>query len=155
MVLTDLFRRLVGRWRGVNRLWLSPEEPPSESGVTASMELPAGPRFLALRYGWELDGRPQAGLLLLGPGAAEDEVEAAWIDSFHQSGRMMPCRGRAGGGNLSVTGTYPAPPGPDWGWRLELRAPGEDDCELVMTNISPDGEEALAVRMELTRARPS
>ena len=34
-------------------------------------------------------------------------------------------------------------PGPDWAWRTVVRATN-DGWELVMYNVSPDGEETLA-----------
>jgi hypothetical protein len=56
---------------------------------------------------------------------------------------------------LAATGRYAAPPGPDWGWRIELVGEGPDVLVLRMLNITPDGEEALAVEARLTpRSEP-
>ena len=60
-----------------------------------------------------------------------------------------------GPGQVQVLGHFAVPPGPDWGWRTHLRTDGKDHFEIAMTNISPEGEEDLAVRMEFRRKEPS
>jgi hypothetical protein len=55
-------------------------------------------------------------------------------------------------GKLIVQGSYPAPSGPDWGWRITLEQPYTNALEMMMTNILPDGTEDLAVRACFTRA---
>jgi hypothetical protein len=54
---------------------------------------------------------------------------------------------------LTLSGTYAAPPGPDWGWRIEITAgPGVDALRITMHNIWPDGErEETAVEAVYTR----
>ena len=51
---------------------------------------------------------------------------------------------------LSVRGTYAAPPGPDWGWRIDV-TPAGDTLRVVMYNVWPQeqgGKEELAVEAE-------
>ena len=54
-------------------------------------------------------------------------------------------------GSVSIQGSYAAPPGPDWGWRILIEPRQADSFWMVMYNISPEGREALAV--EATYAR--
>ena len=71
---------------------------------------------------------------------------AAWIDSWNNGNRLMLCRGGLNAESaLSVKGSYSAPPGPDWGWRITLESQSKDAWRLVMHNITPEGEEQLAV----------
>ena len=64
----------------------------------------------------------------------------------------MLCQGQASdNGNVSVTGLYAAPSGPDWGWRIEIKAGAMELFELDMVNISPEGTETLAVRASYQR----
>ena len=53
---------------------------------------------------------------------------------------------------LTVRGSYRAPPGPDWGWKISLTPDLEGRVRIVMHNVSPAGEEHLAVEAEYTRA---
>jgi hypothetical protein len=46
---------------------------------------------------------------------------------------------------LSVAGTYAAPPGPDWGWRITIEPQSPAAFRLRMYNISPAGPSDLAV----------
>ena len=70
---------------------------------------------------------------------------ASWIDSWHMGRGILSLKGIIDStGTIKVSGTWPAPPGPDWGWRIEL-TPTDTTLHLVMYNIKPDGEEFLAV----------
>jgi hypothetical protein len=53
-------------------------------------------------------------------------------------------------GTVRVLGSYAAPPGPDWGWRIEIE-PAAGSWTLRMFNITPDGQEVLAVEATLSR----
>jgi hypothetical protein len=50
-----------------------------------------------------------------------------------------------------AVGSYAAPPGPDWGWRIEIAAEQCKALRLVMFNIWPDGKEELAVEAAYVR----
>jgi hypothetical protein len=50
-----------------------------------------------------------------------DGVLAAWTDSWHMDHKLMVCRGDIDATSLRLLGTYAAPPGPDWGWRIVIR----------------------------------
>ena len=61
------------------------------------------------------------------------------------SNKLLISEGKAARGSVDVSGSYAAPPGPDWGWRTTL-GPGPDETlRMVMYNVTPDGEEYLAV----------
>lgn len=69
--------------------------------------------------------------------------------------KAMDCHGAVAEGNrIAVQGSYAFPPGPDWGWRIEITP--EDGCSLrvLMFNISPDGHSQPAVEASYTRESP-
>jgi hypothetical protein len=136
---------LVGSWKGTSTLVLPTLEPPgSISESLATIEPIARGAFVEIKYTWSYQDSPHEGVLLVGRPKSSAETQAVWIDSWHQSKTFMVCRGRPDpSGALDVVGHYPAPTGPDWGWRMVVRAT-PDGWELVMHNISPDGEEMLA-----------
>jgi Protein of unknown function (DUF1579) len=148
MSAPESLKKMAGNWTGTSRLyrpWLSPEASESESESTASVALAARGKFAVIEYTWAVDGEPQAGLMLLGCENGDDEVTCTWIDSWHMSDKSLACGGKVdASGAVSVLGSYAAPPGPDWGWRTVV-APGPDGSfAIIMYNISPEGEEALA-----------
>jgi hypothetical protein len=152
MSIPAMARELVGQWEGSSLLWLSPEAPPRRCGTTASVSFVAQGRFVTVAYTWEYEGKPQEGLLLLGMDKQERALEAIWIDSWHMADKMLVCRGDAdGSGEISVLGSYAAPPGPDWGWRIALRSGAAGEFQIRMYNISPGGEEEPAVEASYTR----
>jgi hypothetical protein len=62
----------------------------------------------------------------------------------------MPCAGTAGDVGVVLLGSYGGGGGPDWGWRIVI-VPDGDDLRLVMTNITPEGQEAPAVEARYAR----
>ena len=86
---------------------------------------------------------------------AAGAVTARWTDTWHTGNQPMACSGpRPAGTTLSVRGTYAAPPGPDWGWRIDVAADGER-LRIVMYNVWPQeqgGKEELAVEAVYERA---
>jgi hypothetical protein len=152
MSIPARLRGSTGTWAGQYHLWLSPPDPPIECSSTAEVTAVGEGRFLALRYDWSYDGKRQEGFILLGDDPATARCAATWADSFHNSHRQMPCDGPlAGDGEINVRGSYPAPPGPDWGWRTLLEHPSPDALVIRMFNITPDGLEELAVEATYRR----
>lgn len=95
--------------------------------------------------------------MILGMHAKRDEATGAWVDSWHQSNETLFLKGEhekvkgAASGRVSISGTFPAPPGPDWGWRIALECPHATKLLLTMFVITPEGEEFLAVYGEYQR----
>lgn len=144
----------LGDWEGRNQLWFEPGTDAIECATTAEVRAEASGRMLAVRYQWSHDGKPCEGILLLGDDLKAERCDAAWADSFHNGHRLMPLTGPAAGeGVPDLRGSYPAPPGPDWGWRITLEQPGADALLMRMYNITPDGTEALAVEASYSRRR--
>ena len=144
---------LTGHWVGENRLWLSPDQPARVSDTTATITPAARDQGLLVHYTWEDEGAPQAGVILV-QYTRKGVVTAAWTDAWHMSGTVMFCRGAIDGkGQIVVDGSYAAPPGPDWGWRIGLEPAGDDGFILRMFNMTPDGEIHPAVEARYTRTR--
>lgn len=153
MSLPPRFAGLSGEWKGTKRVYLNGESGPvRESASRMTVARAARETFLLLAYSWKFDGEPHEGLLLLGYDEKQNAATAAWGDSWHMSRKIMHCAGTIDGGNVfDVRGSYAAPPGPDWGWRIVLNVHTADSMELVMHNISPEGKEALAVKAAFRR----
>lgn len=148
---TDVLDGLAGTWHGENSMWLSPEHDAEVSASTATISSVASGKFVNIAYTWEFKGKQQEGVILVGADASRDAIEAAWVDSFHMGDSIMSCQGEVEQGVLSMSGSYRAPPGPDWGWRIVITPLGSDEFQLRMFNITPEGEEALAVEANYSR----
>lgn len=141
-----MLKDLAGTWTGTNRLWYPPGEPPSESASNATITPVAQGRFVRLDYTWEYEGAPQDGSLLVGFDSSRTAVTAVWVDSWHMGEVALVCEGApTSGEEISVLGSYAAPPGPDWGWRTTIQTGAGDTFQLRMYNITPDGMAELAV----------
>jgi hypothetical protein len=146
----EFTKAAAGNWSGKNLLhlsWLEVKDYWSDGAITIERSL--NDRFLEIFYTWAHEGKDYQGRMLLGVdknGAAT----AGWADSWHQNGGLLHLKGAFDPeqNKIAVTGHYPAPPDPDWGWRIELCAPAPDKLEMTMYNIMPSGEEDLAVKAE-------
>ncbi len=146
------FDKLVGQWKGTSQLWLSPQDEAQESDTTSSIALQGMGKFVAVEYTWSYKGDPQEGFLLLGTDKEGNLVRGVWIDSWHNGHVIMLLNGPVReDGIISVQGSYAAPPGPDWGWKIDLD-PGQAGLyKIVMYNIPPEKQPELAVIMSYTR----
>jgi Protein of unknown function (DUF1579) len=154
MNFNEILNKLVGKWRGINRLhtaWIK-ENPVSETNSSAVIELTARGRFLKIEYDWTFEDSPQEGLILIGNENESDSIKAFWIDSWHLSDKFMVSEGRLDENDvISLKGFYTVPDNPDWGWRTIIEPESNNSFKIVMYNVSPEGEESLAVEMEFHR----
>lgn len=148
----DLLLQRAGEWRGSSVL----EDPErgiadrSESRLRVASVLDG--RFVRLDYSWAYRDEPQEGSLLVGFDPGGDAVSAHWIDSWHLGRTAMTCAGEVRADVLVVRGTYRVPGHPDWGWRTDVDPRAADALAITMYNVSPDGQEYLAVTAEYVRA---
>ncbi len=144
----------MGGWKGRYKLWFMPTDPAIECETAAMVEGAIGDQFLSVRYQWEYKGKPQVGGVVLGDDPESKSCAGFFADTFHYSHRMMPCRGGiVDVGAVKILGHYPAPSGPDWGWRTELELVDADTFVMRAYNIKPDGAEGRAVEATYRRQR--
>ncbi len=150
MKLFEWFTACSGGWRGQSVLHFPHAGSREESSSTANLTvLPEG--SIRLDYTWAYQGQPQYGSLQV-----QDDrpgVSASWTDTWHTGNQPMTFFGVYGNA-LSLRGSYAAPPGPDWGWRIDLTA-GGGQLRLLMWNIHPaelGGKEELAVEAVYVRS---
>ncbi len=145
MSIPENFTKLVGEWRGLNRLhtpWME-DDPINESVAEANVKTAAIEKFLKIEYTWIYEEKPQAGILLVG--GEENLAKAVWIDSWHNGDNFMNCEGNFEGNLIKIKGFYKVPDHPDWGWTTEIFFENENSFKVIMHNVTPEGEESLAV----------
>ncbi len=152
MSINEDLAKYAGSWSGTNKLhvtWMP--EPLKESESKLQISLKANRQFVAFEYTWAYEGEPQEGLILLGCDTKSNAVQTVWTDSWHSSHTFMLSDGTVeDDGSISVKGHYKVKDHPDWGWRTDI-IPGDDSLRIVMYNVSPDGEEEIAVETDFTR----
>ncbi|MGY0232268.1 hypothetical protein [Longispora urticae] len=142
MGTVDRMTPFLGGWQGSNKLRLMPTDDYQESAATATVTVTAR-EFVTLAYTWADGDTPQDGLLLLA-GVPDDPAgaTAVWVDSYHTGPSWLPLSGTVGeDGVIRLAGTYPAPPGPDWGWEIHIEP---DSARVTMHNLVP-GHDAYQV----------
>ena len=132
--MTTLLERAAGAYAGTNWLWFQDPNVPEESATELEV---AGDR---IAYTWSYRGAPQNGVMEFAFDG--DAATMTWTDTWHAKEPIV-CPGARTDDRIEVTGTY----GPGWSWRTEVTLPSDDELLVEMFNISPDGEEQIAVRM--------
>lgn len=153
MEWSDIQEKLSGTWAGENLLrlsWLNPTD--YHSSTNLSVKPTVKDRFLLFQYTWSHENKPHEALLLVGYDKNDKVATASWVDSWHMSGKILQCKGTIdANGTIDVIGAYEALPGPDWGWRITITHGADQTLQIVMHNVTPEGEEDLAVRAEYKR----
>jgi len=152
MSVNEDFAKFTGDWKGTNNLYLSwLPDPLKPSDGTMNVSMKAKGQFVQFDYTWAYEDEPQEGLIVLGCDTKTDAVQAVWTDSWHSRHTFMVSDGKVDeNGAVSVKGYYKVPDHPDWGWRTDI-IPAGDSIKIVMYNVSPEGEEELAVDTEYIR----
>ncbi|MCI0691236.1 DUF1579 domain-containing protein [candidate division KSB1 bacterium] len=155
MKLAEIQEHLLGDWNGANLLrlsWLTPSDYHSFSRLSVAPV--ANGKFLSFKYTWSHEDVAQEGLILLGYDDQQGIATAAWVDSWHMSSKIMSCQGAIDEqGAIILRGSYEAPPGPDWGWRIVITPKSGSGLQIVMYTISPEGLEDLAVQADYKRGK--
>ncbi|HKX84625.1 MAG TPA: DUF1579 family protein [Pyrinomonadaceae bacterium] len=142
---------LAGDWKGTNRLYLPPAST-FDSDSRAHVSLRISGQFIGIAYTWEYEGNPHEGLLIVGCDNKSNAAQAVWTDSWHMSHKFMLCDGTTDSdGMIDVKGYYQVEGHPDWGWRTTIE-PNGDAFKYTMYNVTPEGDEMLAVETNFTRA---
>jgi hypothetical protein len=152
MKLINISDKYIGHWKGTHRLILSwLPEPDFNSVSNMVIKAAANSKFLMLSYDWIHEDVVQEGILLIGNNNKQSEVTASWIDSWGMGGKIMNCYGRMNEkGDISILGSYEVANSTNWGWRMEIPVPTDNNFQIKMYNVSPDGEESLAVDANYT-----
>lgn len=154
MVARNEGAKLVGTWSGHNQLWLGPGESVRESPTRATITSAANGQFLMVAYTWADQGQPHDGVLVLRLAAEPGPVDMVWLDSFHTMRGFMQFVGQpTPDGSWNATTTWSVGEGPEWGWRIALAAPSEDELVIRMFIATPTGEESPAVESRYRRER--
>ena len=144
--------RMAGQWEGRCRLWFEPGKPADESVQRGSIRVLLGGRVLLHEYTGRCAGEPVEGVALIAHHLDEHRYESAWAESFGTGTSIMFSTGISGDPRLSMLGSYSdGQGGSRWGWRTAIEQPDDDTLDLRMYNITPAGEEALAVEVNYRR----
>jgi hypothetical protein len=102
--------------------------------------------MFSFEYTWADKGMPQEGILVVQHDPGTGVASAAWTDTWHMAHAFLHLDGRLEvDGRLNLLGSYPAPPDPDWGWRITIDPESTESFRLRMFNIAPQGPEMIAV----------
>ena len=151
--MSAICSKFIGHWQGTSSLFLKQH---SSSCFESKTELSVNPavnrRFMEFNYHWQHEEKNQQGVILVGSELKPGELCATWTDTWHQNREIMSCHGLLETEkDLTIEGKYPVEEGPDWHWRIHLQLLSKNELTMTMHNISPEGQEELAVKACYTR----
>lgn len=104
-------------------------------------------------YSWEFESDREEGLLLMGYDHIKNKISMSWADSWRQNPGFMMSEGSMNSEkSISAKAEYEVSEGPNWGWRTEIILKSDNNFDFEMYNITPQGGELLAVKVEYTKA---
>lgn len=150
--MLDQLVACAGIWKGTNTLQDPNTGQPQASPSTAVVSPILDGRFVRIEYTWAYQGAAQAGELLIGHEAEKNVFTCCWIDTWHMGDKVMACRSTSVDRDvISVLGSFSAPNGSNWGWRIDLIPDVAGSLSLAMFSISPEEQEFPAVEAHYTR----
>ncbi|HZW27946.1 MAG TPA: DUF1579 family protein [Trueperaceae bacterium] len=135
---------------GTNVLYEPETQSPLPSTAHGRLRRVVGGRMLRFDYRWAYRSEAHEGTLLLARDT-DGRVTAAWGDSWHQNRELMSLSGESNDGAVALRGTWTVGDSPPWGWRIDLGPSEDGGVTMEMWVVTPDGEEARAVEMVLSR----
>jgi hypothetical protein len=109
--IVESMQRLAGSWTGANAFTLMPDDPavPLESSLRVAEVAGCA---LTLSYTWvHPDDGPQEGFLFVFEGEQAPQVQAVWLDTWHQKPQPMSLTGELAGSGARLSAPY----GDGWG----------------------------------------
>jgi Protein of unknown function (DUF1579) len=168
---------LAGNWSGIDRLWFEPGPPANRSEAVLAIRPTLGGRAVVIDHRWTMapgtaEAEEHLGTFLVTP--VGEGTQVAWIDTFGTGGTIMALGtgalaaaglaavavdpmlrtvgqdGADGEPFVDALGSYDGD-GVSWGWRLQIARPDHDTLVIAEWNVTPGGEEQLALLGEYHR----
>lgn len=143
----QFLRSLEGTWRGMAKTYYEPDVLGDEFEWRGTIRPVLGGLFMLHEYEGAFDKTAHLGMAIIGYNTFHKRYEMAWVDTHHNGASILFSVGAKDDPRRSVLGSYPAGDGsPDWGWRTELERRDDDTIVITAFNITPAGEEAVAIQ---------
>lgn len=149
------FEELNGLFYGKQKIWMEPGEAVFESPIAAEVENKKNKQAITISYTWRYNNETVKGSFLIEP-KNERNYSCIWEDTWHNKNTAMLLEGQLQGSKIfSFVGSYGTKDNTLWGWKIKIVPGNTGIFTIYMYNISPDGQEMLAVDIFLYKVKPA
>jgi hypothetical protein len=146
----DYFKKFVGRWKAVNKMFMEGAPEPVVSEGTTSFRLLLGGRYLQQKYNSDFMDTPFEGIGISGYDKTKKKYVGVWLDNH--STAMMITEGEldAEGKIMTDVGTASTPMGPA-GFKMTHEWKDKNTLISTMYMVGEDGTETKHMEITYTR----
>ena len=105
-----LLKSIEGNWKGITRVWFEPGKLADESECSGTIRSVLNNMFALHEYSGSLEGKPIEGIAIYGCSLADNTLQSAWIDSFHNGTNITLKNKKNATSPFSVLASYGGAP---------------------------------------------
>lgn len=150
----EWLKQLVGEWDIQFKIYMQPDQPPTESTGTDSVRA-LGSHWIIAETRTTMMGTPYRGILSLGYNPQKKHFNGTWIDSF--GGHLWVYKGTLNDAGDTLTLETEGPslqaPGKTARYKEVIRITGEDSRTFTSSTETEDGKWMRIVEIEYRRKK--
>lgn len=147
----QLLAKLEGNWVTKSKAWMAPDQPPEESTGSSVNKMMYGGRFLRMEYTDTMEGKPVAGMVILGFDGITKKYICASLGSMSTAIFFYEGPDSPDGKTITQEGHYDDPVMGSMTYRAVTKIVDDNTFTFEMYGIDKGGKETKMLESTYTR----